>query len=104
MHLEPRDGADFVRGQRVTITATARFDLNQEQDRVVLVVQDQTGRLLIEPQPAETVTGPSGEVTLTGTFTVPGAVTSIDVLLPLGSPGAAATTTVASARNAVKPR
>jgi len=102
VRIDPKEGAELVRGQRVTLTATVRYDLNADEGMVALVIQNEAGRSLTDTLPAESVAGPSGEITLTGTFTVPGNATRIDVLLPLHASLTTATTTVTAAHYAVK--
>jgi hypothetical protein len=101
--LDPKDGAGIVHGQRVTLTATVRYQIDVTPGVVALVVQDQAGKLLMEPPPFETVATRSGQVTLTGTFTVPEDATRIEVRIPLGAQSGLATP-AASARYAVTSR
>ena len=102
VRLDPKEGIKLARGQRMTLTATVRYDLSADQGRVALVIQDEAGKSLTEASPAESVVGLSGEVSLTGTFTVPGTATRIDVLLPLYTSQTVPTTIVATAHYAVK--
>jgi tetratricopeptide (TPR) repeat protein len=102
LRLDPKEGTELASGQRVTLTAAVRYNLSTDQGTVALVIQDEAGKSLIEPSPAENVVGRTGEATLTGTFTVPAKATRIDVLLPLYTSQKLPTTIIAATHYAVK--
>jgi hypothetical protein len=69
----PESGTVLRRGQVVSLSVTATYTLSSSADgEVVLVVfVPNTGRNLVEPQPATSVPRGDGQVTLATAFTVP---------------------------------
>jgi hypothetical protein len=102
--LDPKDGVELVRGQRVTLIARVGYEIRGDVGVVGLVIQDSGGRLLTDTPVSEMVSTRSGTLTLTAEFTVPEDATRIEVFVPLLCPTTASTTTVAAARYGVKAR
>ena len=100
--LEPTDGSTLAPGQRVTVTATVHYQLYEDQGAVALVIQDQSGKSLFDTLIGEVVRSGTGDLTLSGSFTVPVNATRIDVLLPLAGSTRGATITVAAAKYDVR--
>ncbi len=82
VNLQPPNGSVLTPGQQVTVVARLRYDLKVDKAKISLGIADEGGRELVR-QSAATVTGPSGEVTLQASFTVPEKATEIWVLMPL---------------------
>jgi hypothetical protein len=100
--LEPKEGSTLARGQRVTVTATVRYELHSDPSMAMLMIQDQTRMALIASPVSQVAKPGTGEITLTGSFTVPDSATRIDVLLALMDPRLGSTSTVASATYEVR--
>ncbi|HEX9725833.1 MAG TPA: tetratricopeptide repeat protein [Vicinamibacteria bacterium] len=94
--IEPKEGSTLKRGQQVTVRATVRYEPHDRESAVALVVQDDSRRSLLASSISEVAKPGTGELTLTGTFTVPDNANRVDVFLALTDPGRNSTSTVAA--------
>jgi tetratricopeptide (TPR) repeat protein/transglutaminase-like putative cysteine protease len=102
--MNPARASLLSRGQQVTLAVTVRYRVLVDGAVATLVVQDQTGRSVVDPQVRQVLSGRSGDATLTATFTVPANATHIDVFVPVTGDMADSTNVVANARIRVRAR
>ena len=99
VQITPSIARVLPRGEKVRIAATVRFNLQAaDHGAVFMIVQDDEGTPLVQPQPTAPVAKGTGEVTVGTSVTPPDGAGHIDVFLALHAPGQKTTRSVVRVR------
>ena len=104
--VSPSDGTAVKAGSTVTVSVSVTATLvNFNNGRVVMIVQDQVGRVVQQtgrPQPQATISKGTATVELSDSITVPDAALAVEVIMALFVEGSDRTAAFVKARYPVQ--